>query len=427
MCEGIRVSLDGRGDFKTISEALFAVESLPAGPVRILVYPGTYREKLMLTRAGLRLEGAGAGDVADDRARSEAAAGEVRVEWDDHATRLLPDGMPMGTFNSYVVYVGAPDIVLSGLTIENTAGDGRIVGQAVALYADADRLLVDECHLLARQDTLCTGPLPRDPVPKGVNLLHRVAGLGEDEPALPFRQIYRNCLISGDVDFIFGSAAALFENCEIRSVARGGEDSFIAAPSTWPGQKTGFLFQGCTLSFQAEACDSAAAGDSAPVFANAAAAPVSAEAAGDSAPVFAPNSGSTIGQDAALPLRDAALPLRDAVYLGRPWRPCGKACFVDCVIGGHIAREGWHDWDKPEARTLSYFGERGSTGPGAPDEGYPAAANGTDRPILASAVPHSAMPGSAMPGRVAWAKRPEKALTDAMYAEISSFLPPSES
>jgi pectinesterase len=88
---------------------------------------------------------------------------------------------------------------------------------------------------------------------------------------------------------------------------------------------------------------------------------------------------------------------RGKVYLGRPWRPCAKACFVDCHIGDHISPEGWQDWDKPEARILSFFGERGSSGPGAPSADHPSR-------------------------RVAWARHPEKAETDAMYREIVSFL-----
>ncbi len=339
----LKVSPGGGGGFATIGEALARAGTLPeGGSVRVCVAPGTYREKLRLMRPGLELIGEGKGPD------------EVRIEWDDHARRPLPDGEPMGTFNSYVVYTGAPGIRIENLTVENVAGDGRRVGQAVALYADSDALVLEHCRLVARQDTLCTGPLPRDPVPKGVNLVHPVAGLGDDDPALPFRQIYRNCLIAGDVDFIFGSAAALFENCEIRSLDRGGDDTFIAAPSTWPGQSTGFLFLGCALSF----------------------------GPGETAPGTEPEPAITA----------ATAPVRGKVYLGRPWRPCAKACFADCFIGEHIAAEGWHDWDKPEARVLSYFGERGSYGPGA---------------------------GSR--GRASWARQPLADEIEAMYREITSF------
>ena len=299
MTKRITVAQDGSGDYRRIGEALDLANRSAPGPVEIRVEAGTYREKLMIARPGLSMAGSN--------------ANAVRIVYDDHARRLFPGGEAMGTFNSYTVYVGAPNVHIAGVTIENDSGDGRVVGQAVALYADSDGLSVERCALLAHQDTLCTGPLPKDPVPKGINLAHPVAGLGEDEPALPFRQVYRDCLIAGDVDFIFGSSAALFESCEIRSLDRGADDTYIAAPSTYPGQSVGFVFDRCRLTF----------------------APGEAE------------------------------PRGGRVYLGRPWRPRGRAVFARCELGGHIDPAGWDDWGKPEARELGYLGEFGSTGPGA--------------------------------------------------------------
>lgn len=66
----------------------------------------------------------------------------------------------LGTFRTYTVLVDADDVRLENLTIENDAGDGREVGQAIALYADGDRLVVDACCIKGHQDTLFLGPLP---------------------------------------------------------------------------------------------------------------------------------------------------------------------------------------------------------------------------------------------------------------------------
>jgi pectinesterase len=290
----ISVAKDGDADFRRIGDALAALGDAPRGSARIAVGRGVYEEKIRITRPDLHVEGAGMGATV--------------VRWDDSAARLLPDGERMGTFNSYVAYVGAPGVSLEGLTIENSAGDGRIVGQAVALYADADRLSFTRCAILGRQDSLFTGPLPKDPVPKGVNLVHPVAGLGEELPELPFRQLYRECLVAGDVDFIFGSALAVFEGCEIRSLPRG-EATYVTAPSTYPGQEVGFVFLNCSLT----------------------------------GPGVEPG----------------------AAYLGRPWRNHARAAFIGCELGAHIASAGWDDWEKPEARLTARFAERGSTGPGA--------------------------------------------------------------
>lgn len=356
------VSGEGPGDFATIGEALRSAEvrfgsSRPEDweGVRILVRAGLYREKLKVMAPGVELAGEG--------------SSETLIVWDDCASRLLPDGQRMGTFNSYTLYVGAPRVTIRDLSVVNAAGDGRLVGQAVALYADADLFLAEDCRLSARQDTLCTGPLPKNPAPKGVNLLHPVAGLGEDEPALPFRQLYRRCRIEGDVDFIFGSSLALFEDCEIRSLARpplgaasaadgqargaavapdcgpdGATQGWIAAPSTYPGQSAGFVFRGCELTAEEGT---------------------------------------------------------DRVYLGRPWRHTGRTAFVGCRLGAHIAPEGWDDWGKPEARAFGGFAEYGSTGPGASRSIAP-------RSIASrGAAPRSPAPRSpdvGGPRRVAWAR-----------------------
>ncbi|MCX7027474.1 MAG: pectinesterase family protein [Spirochaetes bacterium] len=311
----IVVALDGSGEFTTVGEALRLAEASAGEGARVYVGRGTYREKLRIFSPGIELAGEG--------------MDETSIVWDDCASRLLPDGERMGTFNSYTLYVGAPRITIRDLSIVNAAGDGRLVGQAVALYADADLFLAVDCRLSARQDSLCTGPLPKNPTPKGVNLVHPVAGLGDDDPVLPFRQLYRRCLIEGDVDFIFGSAMALFEDCEIRSLARlplaagpagaavaadpdSGAQGWIAAPSTYPGQAQGFVFHGCKLTAEAGT---------------------------------------------------------ERVYLGRPWRHTGRVVFAGCNLGAHIAPEGWDDWGKPEARIFGGFAEYGSTGPGAPQEG----------------------------------------------------------
>jgi pectinesterase len=225
----------------------------------------------------------------------------------------------MGTFNSYTVYVGAEGVRLRGLSIENSAGDGRLVGPAVALYADSDLFSAEDCRISSRQDSLCTGPLPKNPPPKGINLIHPVAGLGAHQPKLPFRQHYRRCLIEGDVDFIFGSSLALFEDSEIRSLGRQGSESagWIAAPSTYPGQKAGFVFWNCALT---------------------------------SAPTSGPDAPKS--------------------YLARPWRHSGRAAFISCNMGRHIVPEGWDDWAKPEARVYGGFGEFASSGPGAASENF---------------------------------------------------------
>lgn len=66
----------------------------------------------------------------------------------------------LGTFRTYTVLVDADDVRLENLTIENDAGDGREVGQAIALYADATVWLSMPAALRDTKTRLFLGPLP---------------------------------------------------------------------------------------------------------------------------------------------------------------------------------------------------------------------------------------------------------------------------
>lgn len=119
------------------------------------------------------------------------------------------------------------------------------------------------------------------------------------------RQYYKNCYIEGTTDFIFGWSTAVFENCEIYS-KKGG--SYITAASTDEDAKYGFVFINCKLTGDAP---------------------------------------------------------EGSVYLGRPWRPYAQTVFIDCHMGKHIKKEGWHNWNKPDAEKTAFYAEYNSSGPGA--------------------------------------------------------------
>jgi hypothetical protein len=55
--------------------------------------------------------------------------------------------------------INADDVEVENLCIRNDAGDGRTVGQAVAVYAAGDRGIWRNCRMIAHQDTLYCGPL----------------------------------------------------------------------------------------------------------------------------------------------------------------------------------------------------------------------------------------------------------------------------
>ena len=132
------VSPERAGAYHSISKALEAIdESCPndGRPVTIHIEPGEYRERVEIRRPHVTIEG----ETADS----------VRIMGGLGAKMPSEDGSgvdgTLGTFRTYTVLVDADDVTLANLTIENDAGDGREVGQAIALYADGDRLVVDAC------------------------------------------------------------------------------------------------------------------------------------------------------------------------------------------------------------------------------------------------------------------------------------------
>ena len=120
------------------------------------------------------------------------------------------------------------------------------------------------------------------------------------------RQYFRNCWIEGTTDFIFGASTCWFEDCTILSK----KDSYITAASTPENEAFGYVFNNCRLIHNENVTK---------------------------------------------------------VYLGRPWRSFAKTVFINCDLGDHILKAGWHNWDKKYAEKTAFYAEYGSKGPGAAD------------------------------------------------------------
>lgn len=275
-----------KGAFLSVTEALNSIPENNSEPVTILIAPGVYYEKITVNKPFVTLEGSG------------KSSADTVLTFDDYANFIMEDGMKRGTFRSYSVLIDSHDVTLRNLTVENASGDSKTHGQAIALYADGDRLLIDSCRLLGHQDTLFTGPLPPKEVQK-----NGFIGPKQFAPRINGRQYYRDCYICGDVDFIFGSATAYFENCTIESLRRSLAEyeiqGYVTAASTPEGQEYGYVFSKCSL--------------------------VSGDCPAGS------------------------------VYLGRPWRDHAKTVFLDCAFGSHIHAGLFHDWNKQKAReTVTY-------------------------------------------------------------------------
>ena len=256
----MRVAQDGSGDYRTIQEAVNASRDLSQVTVTIHIKNGIYREKLVVPshKTHVRLVGESReGTIITGADHTGDAAGHV-------------------TYTSHTVLVQANDFTAENITFENAAGP---VGQAVALHVEGDRATFRHCRMLGNQDTLF--------------------------PAVEnSRQYYQDCYIEGTTDFIFGTATAVFDGCEIRSK----RNSYIAAAATTERQAYGFVFMNCRLT-----ADSAA----------------------------------------------------HKVYLGRPWRPHSRTVYLCCDLGKHILPAGWDNWRDAANEQTAYYAEYQSTGPGA--------------------------------------------------------------
>lgn len=279
-----------------IMDALNSIPGENQTPVTISVAPGIYHEKITIDRPYVTIEGSG------------ACSEDVVFSFHDCANDVMEDGSKRGTFRSYSVLIDAHDVTLRNLTVENASGDSLTHGQAIALYADGDRLIVESCRLLGHQDTLFTGPLP----PKEV-IKDGFIGPKQFAPRICGRHYYKDCYICGDIDFIFGGAAAFFENCTIESLRhfpkreKEAEEEqiqgYVTAASTPEGEAYGYVFVNCRL--VSEECPAG------------------------------------------------------SVYLGRPWREYAKTVFIDCVLGEHIHPGLFHDWKKEKARETVFYGISG--------------------------------------------------------------------
>jgi len=270
------VSADGSGTHATVQEAIAAAPADAAKPFVILIKPGVYQGQIIVPKGKRNVKLVG-----------EELENTI-LTWPFNVNEA-PDG---GTypFNPGVAVAG-DDFSAERITFQNTSGDH---GQALALRVDGDRAVFRDCRILGWQDTLMIN-----------------GG----------RDYFTNCCIAGRVDFIYGSATAVFDHCEIRS-RNGGH---VTAASTPPDHPFGFVFLNCKLT-----------GDPAPWL----------DAKG--IPANLPKDGKPAQAD-----------------LGRPWRPNASVAYLNCEMGGHIAAAGWNNWRNPTNELTARYAEYKSTGPGA--------------------------------------------------------------
>lgn len=270
----------GGCDYRMVQEAVNATpDSLGSGKFVIWIKAGLYDEivRVPLAKRNVVFLGDGMGKTV--------ITGSLSVG-------LMPG---MTTHESATVGVSGDGFMASGLTIQNTAGIGA--GQAVAFRSDSDLSIIENCEFLGNQDTLYAQSL---------------------------RQYYQSCRIQGNVDFIFGNAAAFFQDCHILVTPRllnpeKGETNAVTAHGRLdPGQSTGFVFQNCSIN----------------------------------------------GNEEYMNLYHSN-PNVHKNFLGRPWKEYSRTVFVNCNLEVLVHPEGWMPWNGEFALETLYYGEFNSSGAGA--------------------------------------------------------------
>ena len=175
--------------------------------------------------------------------------------------------------------------IARGITFRNTAGPSN--HQAVALRSGADLSVFYRCGFEGYQDTL---------------YVHSQ------------RQFYKECYIYGTVDFIFGNAAVVFQNC------------MIYARKPIIGQQNTVTAQGRTDSNQ--------------------------------------NTGISIHDSRVMAASDL-IPVLSSVktYLGRPWKEYSRTVYLQTYLDTLVDPAGWLEWNGNFALSTLYYGEYKNIGP----------------------------------------------------------------
>ena len=258
--------------YTTVAEALAAVPADNQEQKVIFVKNGTYYEKLSITSPYITL-------IGEDSEKTvlcyDAASG--KTDPGNGGQHTEPQAV-----HRFSIEAAAHHTYMENLTVANTFDypNETIEGkQAVAMLTRADQLIFNNVRLTGWQDTL------------------QADGGG--------RQYFKNCYIEGNVDWIFGSAQAVFDDCDIVANAAG----YVTAASTESTKTTGYVFINSRL------------------------------------------------------LKKSDSVAENSVALGRPWRSNACVTYVKCFMDSHIKTKGYDNMSG-NTHSAARFYEYQSYGPG---------------------------------------------------------------
>ncbi|KAK1317581.1 putative pectinesterase 29 [Acorus calamus] len=267
------VDQSGAGQYKTIQDAINAVPDNNDKWYQIIVKPGLYREKVIIpnTKPNIYM-------VGDEKQFPS-------IEFDDHQnnTQSLASAFNVDTFGSATFTVNADNFVAKNIKFKNTYNLGEKPGhitQAVAVLVGGDKAAFYNCAFEGVQDTLCD---------------------------FQGQHYFRDCYIKGGMDFIFGQAQSVYENCNLNAIGGSwGNHGYVTAQGRGAAtDENGFVFKWCNI---------------------------------------------TADKD-------------NTIYLGRAWRSFSRVVFYKSNFQASIAPHGWDAWNKPVDNIV--YAEEECYGPGS--------------------------------------------------------------
>lgn len=211
------VAKDGTGDFSTIQAAVNAAPANLSKPYLIFVKAGQYEEHVDIpaSKPYLHFIGEGRNLVSIEDKKLEGGLGKIVPT---HPYELQPNGEPFSVYDGATVVCQANNVYFEGINFVNTYGRDQNDGpQALALFANADRFILNKCGLISFQDTYLTA-----------------------WNSQAYRQYVKNSWIEGAVDFIYGGGDIYFDQDTINIVRKDG--GYIVAPSHTEESKWGYVF-----------------------------------------------------------------------------------------------------------------------------------------------------------------------------------------
>uniref|UniRef100_A0ACD5WNM6 Uncharacterized protein n=1 Tax=Avena sativa TaxID=4498 RepID=A0ACD5WNM6_AVESA len=265
----VTVAADGSGDFKSIKEALAKVPQKSASMYVMYVKEGTYKEYVTVPRTVTNM-----------------------VMIGDGMTKTIITGnknfkMNLTTKDTATMEAIGNWFFMKGIRVENTAGAEN--HQAVALRVQSDQAVFYQCYFDGYQDTLYTHAQ---------------------------RQFFRECTVTGTIDFIFGNSQVVIQNCLIlpRKPMDNQANIITAQGRREKRSAGGTVMHNNTI---------------------------------EPHPDFVSSTGKI------------------STYLARPWKEYSRTIYIQNNIGAFISPKGWLEWNGNFGLDTLFYAEVENKGPGA--------------------------------------------------------------